>query len=98
VQRQAASTSQQEFGDSADVRHTFGLRETFLYTQFREGNIKGFLIPTKPGKRGNRMWDFNSIRRFIACHEAPRFPVSPIAHRPKKHHAAAPANTAVQPS
>ena len=53
------------------VEEVFDWRPTFLYAQFRLGHVRGYLIPTKPGMRGKRLWDARSIREFIARHEAP---------------------------
>ena len=71
------------------VEELFDWKPTFLYLQFRQGRIKGYLIPTTPGRRGKRLWDARSIREFIARHEAGPFPVPPNAHRPRKQVAAA---------
>ena len=70
------------------VEEVFDWRPTFLYAQFRLGHVRGYLIPTKPGMRGKRLWDARSIREFIARHEAPAFSISPNAHRPRKQPAA----------
>jgi uncharacterized NAD-dependent epimerase/dehydratase family protein len=60
-----------EYGDIADVRATFGLKESLCYHLFRNGKIKGVLIPgtSKTGGRGKRLFCFESIRKFIASHE-----------------------------
>jgi hypothetical protein len=78
------SAAQKETADTKRVEELFDWKPTFLYSQFRQGNIKGYLIPLAPGRRGKRLWDVQSIRTFISRCEAPAFQISPNAHRPRK--------------
>jgi hypothetical protein len=59
-----------EYGDAKDVQRIFGIRETLCYHWFRKGKIKGILIPGTGRSGGKRLFDFQSIRNFIASQEA----------------------------
>jgi hypothetical protein len=54
-----------EWGDIRDVRARFGFRETFLYWLWRNGKIRGVLIPRAKGKRGKRLFSYASIRSYL---------------------------------
>ena len=58
-----------EYGDARDVQRIFGIKETLCYHLFRKGKIKGLLIPGTGRSGGKRLFDFASIRRFIASKE-----------------------------
>ncbi len=55
-----------EYGDCRDARRVFGLRETFVYQLFRDRKITGVLVPGTGKKRGKRLFNFDSIRRYLA--------------------------------
>lgn len=55
-----------EFGDVIAVRDVFGLRETLAYRLLAEGKITGIVIRAKGKTRGKRLFDFASIRRYLA--------------------------------
>jgi hypothetical protein len=55
-----------EFGDVADVRRVFGFRETYAYSLYYDGKIKSFRVPGQKGRRGKRLFDFASIRAYLA--------------------------------
>jgi hypothetical protein len=59
-----------EYGDCRDVQRTFGIRETFCYQLWRDRKITGLLIPGSGGKRGKRLFNFDSIRKYLAECEA----------------------------
>jgi hypothetical protein len=59
-----------EYGDARDVQRVFGIKETLCYHYFRNGKIKGVLIPGTGRSGGKRLFDFASIRKFIASQEA----------------------------
>jgi hypothetical protein len=63
---EAPSLQQQETGGVQDVRRTFGFTETFTYNLWYKGKIKSALIPGRGKKRGKRIFDFASIREYIA--------------------------------
>jgi len=63
-----------EYGDVADVRRVFGLRETHLYGLYYSGKIKAVLIPGPKGRRGKRLFDFESIRSYLAQHVTTKEP------------------------
>lgn len=63
---EAPSLQQQEHGDVRDVRRTFGFTETFTYNLWYKGKIKSALIPGRGKKRGKRIFDFASIREYVA--------------------------------
>ena len=59
----------QEFGDAKDVQRVFGIKESLCYFWWRTGRIKGKLLPGTGRSGGKRLFDFASIRRFIASQE-----------------------------
>jgi hypothetical protein len=67
--RPRIAPSRPEFGDARDVQRTFGIKETLCYHWFRKGKIKGILIPGTGRSGGKRLFDFASIRKFIASQE-----------------------------
>jgi hypothetical protein len=58
-----------EWGDARDVQRTFGIKETLCYHLLRNKKIKGALIPGTGRSGGKRLFDFASIREFIASQE-----------------------------
>ena len=58
-----------EYGDARDVQRTFGIKETLCYHLFRNGKIKGILVPGTGRSGGKRLFSFDSIRKFIASQE-----------------------------
>ena len=60
-----------EYGDLRDVNSIFRLRETKTYELFNQGLISGVLLrrdETSP--RGKRLFNLQSIRRYLASLEA----------------------------
>lgn len=55
-----------EWGDSKDVTRIFGFRETHVWHLWSTAKIKGVLIPGPRGKRGKRLYSFDSIQQYIA--------------------------------
>jgi hypothetical protein len=56
-----------EFLDSSGVFRQFNLRRTYLYLLEKEGLIRGVsLRPRGSQHRGKRLWDVQSIRRYLA--------------------------------
>ena len=54
-----------EFGRTADVQHMFGIKRGTLYNLLQDGKIKGVLLRVRGQKSGVRLFDLDSIRRFI---------------------------------
>ena len=68
-QRPRIAPSRPEWGDAKDVQRHFGIRETLCYHYFRNGKIKGILLPGTGRSGGKRLFSFDSIRKFIASQE-----------------------------
>jgi hypothetical protein len=60
---------QPEFGDAKDVRVQFGIKGTALYLLWKNGDIKSVVIKAKGRDRGKRLFDYASIRKFLASQE-----------------------------
>jgi hypothetical protein len=54
-----------EFGRTPDARQVFGIPRGSLYNLNSEGKIRGVTLRVKGHKRGIRLWDMGSIRRYI---------------------------------
>jgi hypothetical protein len=54
-----------EFGRAADCQRVFGLRRGTLYNLLADGKIRGHLLRVRGAKSGVRLFDMDSIRRFI---------------------------------
>ena len=54
-----------EFGRTADLQRTFGLRRGTLYNLLADGKIKGVLLRVRGSKSGVRLWDMASARSYI---------------------------------
>lgn len=59
------SASAKEFGRDKDVQAIFGLKRGTLYNLHSKGKIRGVLLRVQGEKSGVRLWDMDSIRRFI---------------------------------
>ena len=59
-----------EWGDTRDVHRTFGIKETLCYHLKKKDLIKSVLIPGTGRSGGKRLFDFASIRKFLASQEA----------------------------
>jgi hypothetical protein len=60
-----------EFGRCADVLRLYGLRRGTLYNLLSDGKIKGVLLRVRGKKSGVRLFDLDSIRRFIRSQMEP---------------------------
>jgi hypothetical protein len=61
-----------EWGDAADCRKVFGLRQSTLYQLHYQGRVKSTVLRTKGrGDRGKRLFNFASIRELLASQEIP---------------------------
>lgn len=56
-----------EYGDAKDVRALFGIRGTQLYLLWKNADIKSIVIKAKGKERGKRLFDYASIRKFLAA-------------------------------
>jgi hypothetical protein len=65
VQRGDFTGAAPEFGRTPDVTRTFGLRRGTLYNLAADGKIRGVLLRSRGQKSGCRLWDMESIRRYI---------------------------------
>lgn len=54
-----------EFGRTADLQKTFGLRRGTAYNLLLDGKIKGVLLRVRGKKSGCRLWDMASVRDYI---------------------------------
>ncbi len=54
-----------EFGRTADLQKTFGLRRGTAYNLLLDGKIKGVLLRVRGKKSGCRLWDMASVREYI---------------------------------
>lgn len=54
-----------EFGRTADLQKTFGLRRGTAYNLLLDGKIKGVLLRVRGKKSGCRLWDMASVRNYI---------------------------------
>jgi len=54
-----------EFGRTADATRTFGLKRGTLYNLLADGKIRGVVLRSRGQKSGCRLWEMDSIRRFI---------------------------------
>jgi len=55
-----------EFADHKGARVLFGLSRASLYRLDAEGLISSVSVRNRGSLRGKRLWDCDSIRRFIA--------------------------------
>lgn len=70
VQRGDFTGAAPEFGRTPDVTRTFGLRRGTLYNLHADGKIRGVLLRSRGQKSGCRLWDLESVRRYIRqCEE-----------------------------
>jgi uncharacterized NAD-dependent epimerase/dehydratase family protein len=67
--RPRIASARPEYGDAKDVQRQFGIKETLCYHLLRKRAIKGVLIPGTGRSGGKRLFDFASIRKFIASQE-----------------------------
>ena len=51
------------------MQRQFGIKESLCYHFFKTGKIKGILLPGTGRDGGKRLFDFASIRKFIASQE-----------------------------
>ena len=65
VQRGDFTSAAPEFGRTPDVTRTFGLRRGTLYNLHADGKIRGVLVRARGQKSGCRLWDLESVRRYI---------------------------------
>jgi hypothetical protein len=54
-----------EFGRTADLQKTFGLRRGSAYNLLLDGKIRGVLLRVRGKKSGVRLWDMASVRNYI---------------------------------
>lgn len=54
-----------EWGDVADVKRLFGIRETFTYELMRTGRVKTALLPGRGNLRGKRLINLDSLRQLL---------------------------------
>jgi hypothetical protein len=54
-----------EFGDVDQVRVYFGLKQSLLYRLLAENKIRGVSIRQRGKTRGRRLFDIDSIRRYL---------------------------------
>lgn len=54
-----------EFGRVADVQKHFGIKRATLYNLLADGLIKGIVMRVRGKKSGVRLFDMDSIRRYI---------------------------------
>jgi hypothetical protein len=62
-----------EWGDVRAVQKAFSLGKTTTYALWRRGKIKGAVVYGNGDERGKRLFNFASIRKYIAvCEEESR--------------------------
>jgi hypothetical protein len=54
-----------EFGDVDQIRAYFGLKQSLLYRLLAENKIRGVSIRQRGKTRGRRLFDIDSIRRYL---------------------------------
>ena len=54
-----------EFGRISDLTRLFGIRRGTAYNLLRDGKIRGCLLRVRGKKSGVRLFDMDSVRRFI---------------------------------
>jgi hypothetical protein len=54
-----------EFGTTIDVRKYYGIKKGTLYNLFTDKKIEGKVLRVRGEVKGVRLWDMDSIRRFI---------------------------------
>lgn len=62
----AAVSAAPEFADHRGARALFGLSRASLYRLNEDGKIKSVSLRNRGALRGRRLFDCDSIRRFIA--------------------------------
>jgi hypothetical protein len=55
-----------EFGRVADLTRLFGIRRGTAYNLLADQKIKGVLLRSRGQKSGVRLFDLDSVRRYIA--------------------------------
>lgn len=63
----AASAAAPEFADHHGARRLFGLSRASLYRLVEDGKIRAVCVRNRGNIRGRRLFDCDSIRRFIAA-------------------------------
>jgi hypothetical protein len=58
-----------EFGRTRDVERTRGIKRGTLYNLHAQNKIRGYLLRVKGQKSGVRLWDLESIDRFIRSNQ-----------------------------
>jgi hypothetical protein len=64
--RQPLEDCKAEFADVHGVYRLFGIKQSFLYTLWSSRKIRSVLIPGRGKTRGKRLYDCESIRRYLA--------------------------------
>lgn len=54
-----------EFGRTKDIQWLFGIRRGTLYNLLADGKIKGCLLRVRGQKSGVRLFEIDSVRRFV---------------------------------
>lgn len=62
---QASPAQDAEFCDSPGAKSRFGLGRTYLYSLLEQGLIRGVSLRKRGQTKGKRLWDVESIRRFL---------------------------------
>jgi hypothetical protein len=62
----ASPVSDAEFSDSPGVHRLFSLKRGHLYSLEQEGKIKGVSLRRRGASRGKKLWDVQSIRKYLA--------------------------------
>jgi len=62
----SAESTRQEWGGTRAVQETFGIGKTAVYALWRNNRIKGAVVYGSGVERGKRLFNFASIRRYIA--------------------------------
>jgi hypothetical protein len=66
TEAELAEGPRQEWGGVEDVKRTFDLGKTVVYARWRDDRIKGAIVYGTDQERGKRLFNFASIRRYIA--------------------------------
>jgi len=54
-----------EWGRTDDVQRVFGIKRGTLYNLHTDRHVKGKVLRVRGQLKGVRLWDMDSIRRFI---------------------------------
>jgi hypothetical protein len=65
IQAGACSDYRREWGRTEHVDQTYGIKRGTLYNLHADGKINGKVLRVRGQLKGVRLWDMDSIRRFI---------------------------------